>query len=92
VSKCTVRAVKLDDFVPERVDFLKIDVEGFEMNVPKGATRIIARDRSLILTEAANAAEPTVRAFLEGCNYARVMEVRYVEFVDTAFRPRPGSP
>ncbi len=36
VNKYTVRAVKLDDLVPERVDFLKIDVEGFRNERPQG--------------------------------------------------------
>ena len=36
VNKGTVCAVKLDDLVPERVDFLKIDVEGYEINVLTG--------------------------------------------------------
>jgi FkbM family methyltransferase len=92
VNKDTVRAVKLDDLVPERVDFLKIDVEGFEMNVLRGAARIVNRDRPLILLEATDATEQTVIDFLQGCNYARAMAVRYEEFVNIFFRPRPASP
>ena len=91
VNKDAVRAVKLDDLVPERVDFLKIDVEGFEMNVLRGAARIVNRDRPLILVEATDATEQTVIDFLQSCNYARVMEVRYDAFVNVFFRPRPAS-
>jgi FkbM family methyltransferase len=92
VNKDTVRAVKLDDLVPERVDFLKIDVEGFEMNVLRGAARIVNHDRPLIMVEATGATEQTVLDFLQSCNYARAMEVRYDQFVNVFFRPRPASP
>ena len=41
----------LDDLVTEPVDFLKMDVEGAEGRVVKGAARIIERDRPIITTE-----------------------------------------
>jgi len=47
---------------PNNIDFLKIDVEGYEMNTLKGAAWIIIRDRPLIMVEAMEAT-----AFLESC-------------------------
>jgi len=46
-----VEAAKVDDLVKRRVDFCKIDVEGHEPSVIKGMTRILRRDRPIILTE-----------------------------------------
>ncbi|WP_105401617.1 FkbM family methyltransferase [Neorhizobium sp. T7_12] len=44
-----VRVIALDDhFSPaKRIDFMKIDVQGFELSVLKGATRILKENRDL---------------------------------------------
>ena len=53
-----VRAVSVDDFFPslnfEGLDFLKIDVEGHEGKVLKGAAQTIQRFRPVILCESEN--------------------------------------
>jgi Methyltransferase FkbM domain len=41
----------LDTCISHRVDFVKIDVEGSELLVFKGAERILTKDRPLILVE-----------------------------------------
>ena len=41
----------LDACISHRVDFIKLDVEGSELLVLKGAERILAKDRPLILVE-----------------------------------------
>ena len=41
----------LDDLVHGKVDFLKMDVEGAEGRVVRGATRIIEKDRPIVTTE-----------------------------------------
>jgi FkbM family methyltransferase len=41
----------LDTCISHRVDFIKLDVEGSELLVFKGAERILAQDRPLILVE-----------------------------------------
>jgi FkbM family methyltransferase len=49
----TVRAVRLDDMdLPHPVRLMKIDVEGMEVEVLRGAHDLIARDRPLIVCEA----------------------------------------
>ena len=45
------KIVPLDDFEFTNVDFIKIDVEGFEANVIKGAMKTIERCRPVILYE-----------------------------------------
>ena len=42
---------KLDDIISERVDFIKIDVEGAEPRVFEGAARVIKDSKPLILAE-----------------------------------------
>jgi len=46
-----VPTFRLDDLVDGPVGFLKMDVEGAEGRVVKGATRIIERDRPIVTTE-----------------------------------------
>jgi len=46
-----VPTLRLDDIVEGPVGFLKMDVEGAEGRVVKGATRLIERDRPIITTE-----------------------------------------
>ena len=46
-----VPTFRLDDIVEGPVGFLKMDVEGAEGRVVKGATRLIERDRPIITTE-----------------------------------------
>jgi len=44
-------SVPLDDMINEKIDFIKIDVEGMEMEVLKGAKRLINEYSPLILIE-----------------------------------------
>jgi FkbM family methyltransferase len=46
-----VPTFRLDDLIPDRVDFLKMDVEGAEGRVVRGATGLIERDRPVVTTE-----------------------------------------
>jgi FkbM family methyltransferase len=79
--KQKVRAVTLDDFFPslnfESLDFLKIDVEGHESKVLKGASQTIQRFRPVILCESENrhlrslgeSVEEIITSFEESYNY-----------------------
>ena len=46
-----VRGAPLDDLVDSKVDFIKIDVEGMELEVLEGAARVIAASRPKIMIE-----------------------------------------
>jgi FkbM family methyltransferase len=47
----SVEMKRLDSIIKERVDFLKIDVEGYEGEVLRGAWEVIARDRPVLFLE-----------------------------------------
>lgn len=65
VSVVKVPVQRLDNIVSQkRVNFLKIDVEGFEVHVLRGAKTILERDRPMILTE-------VVEKHLEGAGESR---------------------
>jgi FkbM family methyltransferase len=66
-----VDAVRLDDLVMPPVGFIKIDVEGFELEVLKGAAETIRRDRPnlLIEIEEAHTAAPLPELIAEVCAY-----------------------
>jgi FkbM family methyltransferase len=72
-----VPTFRLDDLVSGRVDFLKMDVEGAEGRVVRGATGIIERDRPIVTTELkdemlSRVSEMSVREYLgyfEGLGY-----------------------
>ena len=50
-AEVTVRAARLDDFDLPPVGFIKIDVEGHEEAVLRGAQGVIARDRPVLMIE-----------------------------------------
>lgn len=64
----------LDRLVPERIDLLKIDVEGMEMEVLAGAAALIERCRPTIFIEIANRNTKAFSRWLESAAY-RVVRV-----------------
>lgn len=59
----------LDSMVSGPVDFLKIDVEGMEMNVLAGAAELIRKSRPLIFIEVANRNTNDLMAWLKDADY-----------------------
>lgn len=66
-----VPLIRLDDALKNdvRIDVIKIDVEGWELDVLRGAARVIETHRPLIYVEASDATFPQVRALLIACRY-----------------------
>jgi hypothetical protein len=58
VSSSTVTMVRLDEAVREPVGFIKVDVEGHEFAVLRGAERILREDRPVLLVESAGLHNP----------------------------------
>jgi hypothetical protein len=74
VEVLTVPTRRLDDYdAIEPVGCIKIDVEGHEDAVLRGATRILSRDHPALIIEIEERHKPhavsTVRGFLEGLGY-----------------------
>lgn len=71
----TVQAVKLDDYVEQNnldnISLIKMDVEGFEMNVLKGAAQTIERYKPVLFVEVDN-------TFLQRQNSSAKMLVEFL--------------
>jgi FkbM family methyltransferase len=66
----SVEIRRLDDYSPARLNLIKIDVEGMELEVLAGATETIARCRPIIFIECNSAAKATpVIQFAQGRGY-----------------------
>lgn len=64
----TVRVISLDALEPDRVDLIKIDVEGMEPEVLAGAEKTIARDHPMMIVECIRNGE-ALRETLTGMGY-----------------------
>jgi FkbM family methyltransferase len=51
IKSYRVRIATLDELIPGRIDLLKLDVEGNELQALKGATGLISRERPSIIFE-----------------------------------------
>jgi FkbM family methyltransferase len=66
----TIATLRLDDVLGcLRVGMIKIDVEGMELAVLRGAAGLIAASMPVIAVEVTPDSYDGVRAFLEGCGY-----------------------
>jgi len=84
-----VECVCLDDEVLHKVDFIKIDVDGMEMEVLEGCRRIISRDRPKMMVEVSHALENAFRDFVGRSGYAIMKEI--ARDTDTNFFIGPAS-
>jgi FkbM family methyltransferase len=64
-----VPIVAIDDLELPRIDFMKIDVEGMELDVLVGATRTINRLHPILYVEHNKAGTDKLRAYLERLDY-----------------------
>jgi FkbM family methyltransferase len=67
-----VRAISLDGFNFPRLDLIKVDVEGMELDVLAGAAKCIEAHRPVLLIEAIKVDGAKLRALLESLNYCAV--------------------
>ena len=80
-----IRGVPLDNLVPERVDFMKVDVEGFETDVLKGARRILSEDKPLLCMEVTDKSDDAV-AIISDHGYRPVKEFQAIGYKNVFFR------
>ncbi len=69
-SMVAVPAMTLDSFSFPRLDLIKIDVEGMELDVLAGASRCIETHRPILFVERVKTDERELRAVLERFGYA----------------------
>jgi len=65
----TIEQVAIDSFKFDRVDFIKIDVEGMEINVLNGALQTIKDHKPYLLIERIKTNESELKIFLENLDY-----------------------
>ena len=87
-----IAVVRGDDVVRERVDFIKIDAEGMELDVLRGLERVLREHRPVLFVEILNAQVEAVDAWLAERGY-RVVEVfrRYEANVNRLYAPSPAA-
>jgi FkbM family methyltransferase len=67
-----IRCLKLDSLPLSRLDLIKIDVEGMELEVISGAAGLIARHRPILLVEWLKSDKPRLRAVIEDLGYRTI--------------------
>jgi FkbM family methyltransferase len=92
-----VRIAKFDDFANEidfvRIDFVKIDVEGFEMQVLQGMQRLVESKKPALLIEIERRHNPNYRDvfdYLAGRHYAAYITVDGVALQRFDIEQLPG--
>ena len=73
----TIEIIPLDELIEEKVDFLKIDVEGLELDVLEGAQNIFKKFQPDAMVEVKKANEKSFFNYLEKIGYRRVEKVAY---------------
>ena len=71
----TIKIMPLDELIDEKVDFLKIDVEGFEIGVLSGAKNIFLKFQPDALVEVKKINEKKFRVFVEKIGYRIVEQI-----------------
>jgi len=72
----TIQRISIDAMAPTRVDFIKLDVQGMELEALEGAQQTIARCHPIFLLESRKTGREHLRAFLDGHGY-EVVEAAY---------------
>jgi len=64
-----IQKISIDALALPRVDFIKLDIEGMELEALEGARATIERSRPIILAESIKAGREPLRAFLDERGY-----------------------
>lgn len=65
----TVPLVNIDSLILPRLDFLKLDIEGMEVEALRGARETLARFKPALLVEVIKSDEAELRSLLQGLGY-----------------------
>jgi FkbM family methyltransferase len=83
----TIESIPLSELVSEPVDFIKIDVEGMEMEVLEGAADLIQRQRPTLMVEVVNNTLAAFEAWRKAAGYEVVRRFPYVHAVNFILAP-----
>lgn len=61
--------MSIDALSLTRVDFIKLDIEGMELEALEGARQTIERSHPIFLVESIKAGHERLRSFLDQCGY-----------------------
>ncbi len=64
-----IRTLSLDSLAIERIDLIKIDIEGMELEALQGAINSIRRSHPALIVESIKTDEAKLRALLEKLEY-----------------------
>ena len=87
----SVKIVKLDTFIVEKIDLIHLDLEGYEFEALKGAKELIERDKPIIVLEI-DARAVDYNNFMLSINYEPYKQLIYnsnekMVFVNTVYKP-----
>ena len=71
-AKTIVEVKKLDDFNYQKIDFIKIDVQGYELSVLRGAYNTLQSNQPVLCIEEDDPNNSSIIEFLESLNYSIV--------------------
>ena len=86
----SVEVVALDDEL-DAADFLKIDVEGMELDVLKGAERLIERSRPWLYIEVQRHNHTAFEAWMQAHRYRAEKTYEYADYSNIIAAPRTDS-
>ena len=82
-----IEIIPLDELIEEKVDFLKIDVEGLELEVLQGAKNIFLKFRPDAIVEVKKANEKSFFYWLEKMEYRVIEEIQYWSYSNFYIQP-----
>jgi FkbM family methyltransferase len=82
-----IEIIPLDELIEEKVDFLKIDVEGLELDVLEGAKNIFLKFRPDAMVEVKKANKKSFFYWLEKMGYRVVEDIKYWSYSNFYIQP-----
>lgn len=82
-----IKIIPLDELIHEKVDFLKIDVEGMEIDVLQGATNIFLKSKPDGMVEVKKANEKSFFNWIEKMRYQVIEAIEYWSYSNFYIQP-----